>query len=121
MELVIGGLWFLGGTEFKLVWRTRLFAFVPPSLESASLWTILSSILLSFKQQSSKDIDGKGNDQHHPGGGHEQSDKRSAPNVDVLSPILWTKIEIEIELTASVRDRDRASKIELPSSISISN
>jgi hypothetical protein len=28
-----------------------------------------------------------------------------------LSPILWTKIEIE--LTASVRDRDRASKLDL--------
>jgi hypothetical protein len=29
------------------------------------------------------------------------------------SPILWTKIEIEIELGASVRDRDRASKLDL--------
>jgi hypothetical protein len=29
------------------------------------------------------------------------------------SPILWTKIEIKIELTASVRDRDRAWKLDL--------
>jgi hypothetical protein len=36
------------------------------------------------KQAGSKDIDREGNNQHHPGGEHVQSDKRSAPNEGVL-------------------------------------
>jgi hypothetical protein len=39
--------------------------------------------------------------------------KQKQINVCVQSPILWTKIEIEIQLGASVRDRDRASKLDL--------